>query len=136
MAEGKRKKKESPRKDEDKIRVVILSDKIGWVIPCNATPKKDQSYQSSVFYTGTPGYRLQLLAKIDRPEGEFFYCLKVLNGVYNENFNWPCKQGISIKTSEKIQSNKIEYWFIPEKDAVTKPRNKSDKVYTQSFKVI
>lgn len=65
MAEGKRKKKESPRKDEDKIRVVILSDKIGWVIPCNATPKKDQSYQSSVFYTGTPGYRLQLLAKID-----------------------------------------------------------------------
>ena len=30
-----------------------------------------------------------------------------------------------------MQSNKIEYQFIPEKDALTKPKNKSDKVYTQ-----
>ena len=128
---GKKQKKENSRKDENKIRDVILRDKIEWVIRCNVAPMKDQSYQSSVFYTGTPGYRLQLLAKIDRPEEEIFFCLKVLKGVYDEKLNWPCQQGISIKTSKKMQSTRIEYWFIPEKDVLTKPKNKSDKVYTQ-----
>ena len=30
-----------------------------------------------------------------------------------------------------MQLTWIEYWFTPEKDVPTKPKNKNDKVYTQ-----
>ena len=92
---------------------------------------KDHSYQSRVFCSGTPGYRLQVLAKIDRQEGEIFFCLRILKGVYDESLEWPCQQGISIKFSEKMQSTEIEYWFIPEDGVLTKPKSRCDKVYTK-----
>lgn len=94
---------------------------------------KGKSCQSRVFYTGTPGYRLQVLAKIDRREGEICFCLRILKGVYDESLEWPCQQGISIKVSEKMQSTGVEYWFIPEKGVLTKPKSRCDKVYTEWF---
>ena len=129
--EGKKNEKRS-REKEVKRGDTMLSDKIEWVIRLNVKPREDNSYQSRVFYTGTPGYRLQLLAKIDPPEGEVFFCLRVLKGVYDEELKWPCQQGINIKVSKKMQSSRIEFcWFIPEKDVLTKPENKSDKVFTK-----
>ena len=109
---------------------IILSDKIEWAIRHTVTPREDSSYQSRVFYTGTPGYRLQLLAKIDPPEGEVFFCLRVLKGVYDEKLKWPCQQGISIKVSKKMESDGVEYLIIPE-DVLTKPESKSNKVFTK-----
>ena len=127
----KKKKKKTPKKKKQKRRDKILSDKIEWVIRRNVAPMKDQSYQSRVFYTGKPGYRLQVLAKIDQPKEEVFFCLRVLKGVYDENVKWPYQQGISIKISEKMQSTAIEYCLTPEKDVLEKPKSKSDKVYTK-----
>ena len=131
--EGKKKKRKRSRKKEVGNGDAILSDKIEWVIRRNVTPWEDISYQSRVFYTGTPGYRFQVLAKIDRPEGEIFFSLRVLKGVYDENLEWPCQQGISIKVSQKMQSTSVECWFIPEEDVLTKPMSKKDKVYTKWF---
>ena len=108
-----------------------MSNKIEWVIRGNVKPMKDQSYQNRVFYSGTPGYRLQVLAKIGWQEGEIFFYLRILKGVYDENLDWPCQQGISIKVSEKMQSTGIEYWFIPEDGVLTKPESRCDKVYTK-----
>lgn len=52
--------------------------------------------------------------------------------VYDENLNWPCPQGITIKVSKIMQSTRVEFsWFIPEKDVLTKPESKSDKVFTK-----
>ena len=111
-----------------------MSDKIEWMIRGNVRPKKgftsERSYPSSVFYTGTPGYRLQLYAKINQQKGKIFFCLRVLKGVYDNDLAWPCKQGICIKLSEKMQSTGIEYWFIPEKDVLKGPKSKNDKVCT------
>ena len=63
--EGKKKKKKRSRKKKVGNRDTVLNNKIEWVIRRNVTPREDSSYQSRVFYTGTPGYRLQILAKID-----------------------------------------------------------------------
>ena len=112
-----------------------MSDEIEWMIRANAEPVKDfiskKSYQSPVFYTGTPGYRLQLWAKINRQEREIFFCLRVLKGVSDKDFEWPCQQAICIKLSEKMQPTGIEYWFIREKDALKRPESKKDKVHTK-----
>ena len=70
--EGKKKKKKRSRKKTDKKGDTTLRNKIEWVIRGNIKPMKDQSYQSRIFYSGTPGYRLKVLAKIDRQEGEIF----------------------------------------------------------------
>ena len=99
--DGKKKKKRKKRRTE--IRDAILSDKIEWMIRANAKPVKDftsKSYQSRVFYTGTPGYRLQLWAQINRQEGEMFFRIRVLKGVYDKDLDWPCQQVICIKLSE------------------------------------
>ena len=112
-----------------------MGDKIEWMIRADVKPMKDftskKSYQSRVFYTGTPGYRLQLYAKVNRQEGEFFFCLRVLKGVYDKDLKWPCQQGICIKLSEKMQPTGIEYRFIPEKGVLKRPKNKNDKVHTK-----
>ena len=129
--EGKKKKKKMSRKK--KVGKVDTMLKIEWVIRRNVTSREDNSYQSRVFYTGTPGYRLQILAKIDREEGEIFFSLRVLKGVYDEHLNWPCQQGISIKVSQKMQSSGGQCRFFPEEDVLTKPMCKSDKVYTKWF---
>ena len=128
--EGKTKKRKRSRKKKVGKGGTILSDKIEWVIRRNVAPREDNSYQSRVFYTGTPGYRFQVLVKINRLEGEIFFSLRVLKGVYNENLKWPCQQGICIKVSKKMQSTGVECWFIHEKDVLRKPTSKSDKVYT------
>ena len=112
-----------------------MSDKIEWVIRGNVRPKKvftsERSYPSSVFYTGTPGYRLQLYAKVNRQKRMIFFCLRVLKGVYDNELEWPCEQELCIKLSEKMQSTGIEYWFIPEKDVLKRPNSKNDKVHTE-----
>ena len=55
-----------------------------------------------------------------------------MKGIYDENLIWPCQQGISIKVSKKMQSTRVDFsWFIPEKDVLTKPKSKSNKVYTK-----
>ena len=131
--EGKKKKKKRSRKKKVENRDTVLNNKTEWVIRRNVTPREDNSYQSPVFYTGTPGYRLQILAKIDREEGEIFFSLRVLKGVYDEYVNWPCQQGISIKVSQKMQSSGGQCRFVPEEDVLTKPMSKSDKVYTKWF---
>ena len=132
--EGKKKKKKKKMKNQE-IRDAILSDKIEWMIRANAKPVKDviskKSYQSRVFYTGTPGYRLQLCAKINRQEGEIFFCLRVLKGVYDKDLEWPYQEAICIKLSEKMQPTGIEYWFIREKDVLKRPKSKKDKVHTK-----
>lgn len=127
----KKKEKKSPKKKKDERRDKIPSDKIEWVIRRNVAPAKDESYQSRVFYTGKPGYRLQVLAKIDQPKEEVLFCLKVLRGVYEENIKWPCQQGIRIRISEKMQSAAIECCLIPEKGVLEKPKSRSNKVYTK-----
>ena len=130
--DGKKKKKRKKRRTE--IRDAILSDKIEWMIRANAKPVKDftsKSYQSRVFYTGTPGYRLQLWAQINRQEGEMFFRIRVLKGVYDKDLDWPCQQVICIKLSEKMQPTEIEYWLIREKDALKRPKSKNDKVHTK-----
>ena len=71
--EGKKKKKKRSRKKTDRKGDTTLSNKIEWVVRGNVKPMKDHSYQSCVFCSGTPGYRLQVLAKIDRQEGEIFF---------------------------------------------------------------
>ena len=113
----------------------MLSDKIEWKIRCDVQPVKDflskKSYQSRVFYTGTPGYRLQLYANIDRQEKDIFFCLRVLKGAYDEDLEWPCRQGISIKLSKKMQSTGIKCCFIPEKEVLKRPKSKNDKIYTK-----
>ena len=112
-----------------------MSDKIEWMIRSNVRPKtgftSERSYPSGVFYTGTPGYRLQLHAKINWQKGKIFFFLRVLKGVYDNDLDWPCRQGISIKLSEKMQLTGTEYWFIPEKDVLKRPNSKNDKVHTK-----
>ena len=131
---GKEKKKKKKRQ-KTKRRNALLRDKIEWLIRGNGRPKKgftsERSYQSSVFYTGEPGYRLQLHAKINRQEEEIFFCLQVLEGVYDNELHWPCQQGICIRLSEKMQSIGIEYRFIPEKGVLKKPNSKNGKVHTK-----
>ena len=56
-----------------------------------------------------------------------------MKGVYDENLEWPCQQGVSIKNSQKMQLTRVERWFIPEEDVLTKPAIKKDKVYTKWF---
>ena len=67
----------------------MLSDKIAGIIHRDLAPVtcffSRKSYQSRVFYTGIPGYRLQLHANIDRREREIFFCLRVLKGAYDED---------------------------------------------------
>ena len=91
----------------------------------------DNLYLSNVFYTGTPGYRLQVLAKIGQIEGNIFFCLRVLKGVNDEDLSWPCQQGIIIKTSKKMKPTGMECLLIPEKNVLTKPRSRKEKVYTE-----
>ena len=112
------------------MKDTILNDKIEWKIRKKTEPVGDNAYQSRVFYSGKPGYRLQLRAKIDRPKGKMFLCLRVLKGVYDELLEWPCRQGITIKISDKMQTASAEYCFIPEKDALNKPINKLDNICT------
>ena len=132
--DGEKKKKKKKTKNKE-IRDAILSDKIEWMIRANAKPVKDftskKSYQSRVFYTGTPGYRLQLWAQINLQEGEMFFRIRVLKGVYDKDLDWPCQQAICIKLSEKMQPTGIEYWLIREKDALKRPKSKNDKVHTK-----
>ena len=113
----------------------MLSDVIEWVISRDVKPAKSflwkKSYQSCVFYTGTPDYRLQLHANIDRREREIFFCIRVLKVAYNEDLEWPCRQGISIKSSENMEPTGIEYWFIPEKDVLERPNSEKDKIHTR-----
>ena len=129
------KKNKKKKKKKEGLRDTMLSDKIEWMIRCDVKPAKGvlskNFYQSRVFYTGTPGYRLQLYANIARQETEIFFCLRVLKGAYDKDLEWPCKQGISIKSSEKTHSNGIEYCFIPEKDVLKRPKSKNDKIYTK-----
>ena len=130
---GERKKKKKKKKEE--IKDTMLNNKIEWVISRDVKPVKSflskKSYQSCVFYTGTPGYRLQLHANIDRREREIFFCLRVLKGSYDEDLEWPCRQGISIKSSGNMQPTGIEYWFIPEKDVLKRPNSEKDKIHTR-----
>ena len=116
---------------KEKYKEIIISDKIQWVFPRKAAPVKDNSYQSNVFYTGTPGYRLQVLAKIDQNGGKIFFCLRVLKGIHDENLNWPCQQAIIIKASQKMKPTRINCQFIPEKNMLTKPKSRKEKVYTE-----
>ena len=130
-----KKKKKKKKREKAKRRDRLLRGKIEWLIRGNGRPKKgftsERSYQSSVFYTGEPGYRLQLHAKINWQEEEIFFCLRVLEGVYDNDLEWPCQQGICIRLSKKMQSVRIEYRFIPEKDVLKKPNSKNDKVHTK-----
>ena len=64
-----KKKKKSRKKHKE----IIISDKIQWAFARKAAPMKDNSHQSNVFYTATPGYRLPVLAKIDQTGGNFFW---------------------------------------------------------------
>ena len=127
--------KKQKRKKKEEIRDIMLNDKTEWVISRNVKPVKSflskKSYQSCVFYTGTPGYRLQLHVSIDRREREIFFCIKVLKVAYNEDLEWPCRQGISIKSSENVEPIGIEYWFIPEKDVLERPNSEKDKIHTR-----
>ena len=120
--------------EKEEIRDAILSDKIEWIIRFDAKPSKcflsRESYQSRVFYTGTPGYRLELYANIDQQEREIFFCLRVLKGAYDKDLEWPCRQEISIRPFEKMQPTGIEYSFIPEKDVLKRPKSKKDKIHT------
>ena len=61
---------------------------------------KDNSHQSNVFYTATPGYRLPVLAKIDQTGGIFF-CLTVLKGVCDENLKWLVNKGLLLSLLKK-----------------------------------
>ena len=117
-------------KENEEVKDTILNDKIEWKIRKKTEPVGDNAYQSRVFYSGKPGYRLQLRAKIDRPKGKMFLCLRVLKGVYDELLEWPCRQGITIKISDKMQTASAEYCFIPEKDALNKPIDKVDNICT------
>ena len=122
---------EKKKKVKEKYKEIIISDKIQWAFPRKAAPMKDNSYRSNVFYTGTPGYRLQVLAKIDQIGGEIFFCLRVLRGIHDEDLNWPCQQGIIIKASQKMKQTGINCRFIPEKNVLTKPKSRKEKVYTE-----
>ena len=122
---------EKKKRLKEKYKEVIISDKIQWAFPRKAAPVKDNSYRSNVFYTGTPGYRLQVLAKIDQTGREIFFCLRVLKGVYDEDLNWPCEQGIIIEASKKMKPTRMECWLIPGNNELTKPKKKSEKVYTK-----
>ena len=116
----RRKKREVKKKEKRKDEIVI--DKMEWIIGCDVAPTKGNTYLSRVFYARIPGYRLQMLAKIDQTEGDIFFCFKVLKGVYDEKLNGSCQQGITVKVSKKWQSSRIEFcWFIPEKDVLIKP---------------
>ena len=130
-----KKKKKQKKREKGNIRDRILSDKIEWMIRGNVRPVKgftsERSYPSSVFYTGTPGYRLQLHAKINQEKGKIFFCLRVLKGVYDNDLEWPCQQRMCIKLSEKVQLTGIEYWFGPEKDVLKRPNSKNDKIHTK-----
>ena len=133
---GERKEqKKKKKKKKEELRDTMLSDKIEWMIRCDTKPVtgflSKKFYQSRVFYSGTPGYRLQLYANIDRQEAEIFFCLRVLKGAYDEDLEWPCQQRIRIKSSEKMHSNRIEYCFTPENDALKRPKIKNDKIYTK-----
>ena len=63
---------EKKKKSRKKHKEIIISDKIQWAFARKAAPMKDNSHQSNVFYTATPGYRLPVLAKIDQTGGNFF----------------------------------------------------------------
>lgn len=132
--EGNKEKKKK-RKKKDETRDTILSEKIEWIIHRDVAPVtcflSRTSYQSCVFYTGTPGYRLQLHANIGRREREVFFCLRVLKGAYDDDLEWPYQQGISIKSSKKMQPTGIEYCFIPEKDVLKRPKSEDDKIHTK-----
>ena len=124
---------EKKKKLMEKHKDIIINDKIQWTFPRKAAPMKDNSHQSSAFYTGTPGYRLQVFAKFDQTGGEIFFCLRVLKGVHDEELNWPCQQGIIIKASKKMTPTGMECRLIPEKNVLTKPKKRKEKVYTEWF---
>ena len=115
----------------EQYKEIIISDKIQWTFPRKAAPMKDNSHQSTAFYTGTPGYRLQVLAKTDQTAEEIFFCLRVLKGVHDEDLNWPCQQAIIIKASKKMKPTGMEWRLIPEKNALIKPKKRKEKVYTE-----
>ena len=122
---------EKKKKLKEKYKEIIISDTIKWAFPHKASSMKDNLYLSNVFYTGTPGYRLQVLAKIDQTRGNIFFCLRVLKGDNDEDLSWPCQQKIVIRTSKKMKPTGMECWLIPEKNVLTKPKSRKKKVYTE-----
>lgn len=65
------------------------------------------------FYTNTPGYRLQFRCQIDRLHGDIYFCVRMLQGVFDDQLDWPFAEKFKIRISDRKKTTGVQDWFVP-----------------------
>lgn len=90
-----------------------------------------------VFFSKTPGYRLQFRAEIDRLHGDIYFSVRVMKGIFDDQISWPCDEKFHICILDtKGRPDPDNQWILPDSDAswnrtLRKVANKGDQVHSE-----
>lgn len=90
-----------------------------------------------VFFSDTPGYRLQIRAEIDRLHGDIYFSVRVMKGLFDDQINWPCNEKFRICILDtKGRPDPDKQWILPDTDTswnrpLRKVANKGDQVHSE-----
>jgi len=94
--------------------------------------KKQKHHCSTVFFTGIPGYKVQLVAMPNLSKSVVYFFVRVFEGEHDSELSWPFNQRFCIKLASKTKSTNQVEWYIP--PLHRKWKNKIDRQF-QSEKV-
>ena len=112
----------------------MLKDKVEWVIRKRKPTSTEITHHCGIFYTSTPGYRVQFRAQIDRLHGDIYFSVRIMPGIFDERLTWPCQQKFNIKLSHKMRVTGIEDWYVPSsqwRHVLSRAINKKDDVFSE-----
>ncbi|XP_002160568.1 uncharacterized protein LOC100200872 [Hydra vulgaris] len=104
---------------------VLGSIPIEWRIKKRDITKTEIIQHSGTFYTDNRGYRVQLKSQVDRLHGDIYFSVRILQGLFDENLDWPFQKKFCISVSDKMKSSNRESWIIPQNGIWIKALNKA-----------
>jgi len=112
---------------------VLIESPLEWAIRKQNPTSVLTIQHGRIFYTSTPGYRIQFRAQIDQMHGDLYFSVRILKGVFDDQLKWPMQEEFKICLSDRTnKSESKEFWSLPVKGSwgknVRKPTGKLDKV--------
>lgn len=120
---------------EKEITEPVHNGEFEWTIRPHRPNNTSFVYHSGVFYTGTPGYRMQLKAEFDRLHGDVYLAVRVMRGKFDNSLLWPLNGRINIQIGRSGQCRKsflfpehANDWKCPHNGVLYKPTSKKEIV--------
>ena len=119
------------------IKIVdpVVENWFQWRLPKRKPTSTEIIHHTIAFLTGTPGYRIQLRAQIDRLHGDIYFSVRLLKGPFDHLLTWPCQQAFAVRLGSKTEPDPKYSWRVPKAGGwgdrvLTKPRGRRDNIFS------